>query len=57
MSIVVSCSFCPGFKRLNLQIYTEYIQNNRGKLWTDKQGTCLHKRIKIDVQDCNENIR
>ena len=37
------------FKRLILQIYTEYTQNNTGKLKNDKQGTYLHRRIKIYV--------
>ena len=30
---------------------TEYIQNNTRKLYNDKQGTYLHRRIKIYVQD------
>ena len=42
------------FKRLILQIYTEYIRNNTGKLYNDKQGTYLHSRIKIYVQDSSE---
>ena len=30
---------------------TEYIQNNTGKLKNDKQGTYLHRGIKIYVHD------
>ena len=41
-------------KRLISQIYTEYIQNNTGKLYNVKQGTYLHSRIKIYVQDSND---